>query len=150
MRGVGAQQEDAVVPGLVSEFAGIDREGGVAVGVPGPHPTQVAPVGGVADQRLIALAKLFLQAGDDRLAVGPVLLRLGFVAADDVTGAVNLDLFHEQLGLAAGTLDQERRERRLVVEHRPADHRAAAFARPQDVFEPALFEGPDGRRRDRA
>jgi hypothetical protein len=84
------------------------------------------------------------------VAVATIFLCLRLVVADDVAGAVHRDLFHEQLGFAASTLDQQRRERRGVFEHRPADHRAAALPCPQDVFEPALFEGPDGRRRDQA
>ena len=87
--GVGAEHEDAVVAGFFGELAGIDREGGAARPVRVAHPAQVAPIGGVADQRLVALAELLLQAFDDRLAVGAVLLRLGLVAADDVAGAVD-------------------------------------------------------------
>jgi hypothetical protein len=99
---VGAQHEDAVVPGFLGQLAGIDREGGSVRSIRVAHPAQVAPVGGVADQRLVAFPELLLQAFDDRLTVGTVLLHLGLVAADDVAGAVHLDLFHEQLGSRRG------------------------------------------------
>src|SRR5512144_3385306 len=87
---------------FLGQLAGIDLEGGSARSILVAHPAQVASVGGVADQRLVAFPELLLQAFDDRLAVGTVLLRLGLVAADDVTDAVHLDLFPPTAGFRRG------------------------------------------------
>jgi hypothetical protein len=87
---------------------------------------------------------LLLQAGDDRLAVDPVLLRLGLVAADDVAGTVHLDLFRKQLGFAPAALDQQRGKGGLVGEHDIADHSRAAFPSPENVFELSLLQGLEG------
>lgn len=57
--------------------------------------------------------------------VGAGLLRLNLAAAHDSAGAVDEHRLHEQLRLAASTLDQEQRERRRIVEHRGADPPAA-------------------------
>jgi hypothetical protein len=91
--GVGAQHEDTVVPGLLGQFSGVDLEGW-----PGPDlaalpafwgdATQIAAVGGVADQRLVAALQLLLETGDDGLPVGAVLLSLGLVAAHNVALAM--------------------------------------------------------------
>jgi hypothetical protein len=76
-------------------------------------PAQVAAVGGFGacsepDQRLAAALQLPLEAGEDRLPVGAVLLRLGLVAADDVAPARVAHLLGEELGLGAvGALDQQ-------------------------------------------
>ena len=143
---VGAQHEDAVVASLVGQLAGIDLEGAAIGG-----GAQVAAIGGVADQRLVAALELLVQRGDDRLPVGGVLGRLGLVAADDVAPPLDLDLLGEQLGLLAiGALDAERRERLLVGQHDGAHQRVGALARAEHVFQPALLRGGDGRRRDHA
>ena len=54
--GVGPQHEHAVEARLLGEFAGVDLERGLALG--GGGLAQVAAVGGVADERLIALLQL--------------------------------------------------------------------------------------------
>ena len=72
---------------------------------------QIAPVGGVADQRLVALFQLPVERRDDGGAVGGVLLCFRLVAADDVVLALDHDLLDEELGVAAGALDEQRRER---------------------------------------
>jgi len=125
--GIGAQHEDAVEAGLLGELAGIDLEGGAASGL-----AQVTPVGGVADQGLVAPLELLFKAGDDGLTVG--LVFLGLVAADDVARAAGLDLLDEELGFAAGAFDQQRGEARRIGEHVLADDGAAPLAGAEDVF----------------
>lgn len=80
---VGPHHGDTVVAGFLGKLADIDLEV-LAAGL------EVTPVGRVADQCLVALLELRLEAGDDRLAVGLVFLGLGVIAADDV--AVFTDL----------------------------------------------------------
>src|SRR4051794_18614697 len=84
---VGPQHEDAVIASLVGELAGIDLEGAAVGG-----GAQVAAIGGVADQRFVAALELLIEPGDDGLAIGSVLGRLGLVAADDVAPPLDLDL----------------------------------------------------------
>jgi len=62
---VGPEYGDAVEAGFVGELAGIDLEGLAGVGA-----AQVAPIGRVADERLVALLQLGLEPGNDRLPVG--------------------------------------------------------------------------------
>ena len=66
--GVGAQHEDAVELRLLLDLVGIDGEVVVA------DRLEEAAKAGVADQRLVALGELALQRGQDRGAVGGVLL----------------------------------------------------------------------------
>src|SRR5215470_6013836 len=58
-----------------STLSGIDRE------VIFADCLQVTAIAGVADQRLVALGELPLQRGEDRGAIGGILLRLLMVAA---------------------------------------------------------------------
>ncbi|WJI80944.1 MULTISPECIES: hypothetical protein [unclassified Mesorhizobium] len=74
---VGPHHGDTVVAGFLGKLADIDLEV-LAAGL------EVTAVGRVADQCLVALLELCPEAGDDRLAVGLVLLGLGVIAADDV------------------------------------------------------------------
>src|SRR5215208_6807161 len=107
--GIGAQHEDAIVARFVRQLAGINLERLLGGGA------QVAAVGGVADQRLVAPLQLLVEGGDDGLAVGGILGRLGFVAADDIAPPLGLDLLDEELGLrAAGTRDAQGRERPVI------------------------------------
>jgi hypothetical protein len=76
--GVGAQHEDAIELLLFLNLVGVDCEVLVA------DRLQIAAVAGIADQRLVALRKLTRERGEDRGAIGGVLLRLLMVAADDV------------------------------------------------------------------
>jgi len=64
---IGAQHEDAVKARLFCELAGVDLEGGLALGFLGL--AQIAAVGGIADQRLVAALQLLLQARYDGLAI---------------------------------------------------------------------------------
>ena len=107
--------------------------GSISNAAPSPVLPQIAPIRAVADQRLVADSETLLQAGDDRLAVGGVLLGLRLVAAHDVARAPDRHLLHEELGIPAAPLDQHRRERPLILQHHLADHRRAPFARAQDV-----------------
>ena len=84
------------------------------------------------------------------MPVGTVLVGLRFVAADDIAGATHHDLLDEELGLAAGALDQERCEGLLVLEHDRAHAPVAALAGAENVFQPPLLQRPDRRRRDHA
>lgn len=88
--------------------------------------------------------ELCLEAGDDRLAVGLVLLGLGVIAADNVAVFTDLDLFDPQLSFTALALENERNHRCRVIEHDVVDHAARAFAGPQNVFHAQLFERGDG------
>src|SRR5215470_13129645 len=56
--GVGAQHEDAIEARLLSQFAGVDLEGRAGLAIPAWCPAQVAAVGGIADQRLVAAREL--------------------------------------------------------------------------------------------
>src|SRR6516162_10080035 len=138
--GVGAQHEDAVEARLLGQFAGIDLEGRAGLAVPACCPAQVSPVGGVADERLVAARELFAEPGDDRLPLVAFALRLGLVAAQDVARRTDLDLLDEELGLAPRAVDEQRRQRLLVLEHKAADDDAAALAGAENVFQLAPFE----------
>src|SRR6516162_8999967 len=72
--GIDAQDEDAIEPRLLGKFAGIDLEGVLALRL--AALAKVAPVGGVADQRLLAGSQSVLQGSDDRLAIQPARLPL--------------------------------------------------------------------------
>jgi hypothetical protein len=48
----------------------------------------ITSVGGVADQRFVAILQLGVERGDDRLAVLVVFLSLRLVAANDVAKGV--------------------------------------------------------------
>jgi hypothetical protein len=91
--GVGAQHEQAVIARLLGNLADVDREGLLGSGA------EVSTVGGVADQRLVAPLQLLIERRNDGLAVGGVLLRLSFVAADDVAPPFSLNVLDEELGL---------------------------------------------------
>src|SRR3954466_8487810 len=104
--GIGAQHEQAIVAGLLGQLAGIDLKRPCVRG-----GAQVAPVGGVADQGLVAPLQLLIESGDDGLAVGGILGRLSFVATDNVAPPLSFDLLDEELGLrAAGARDAQGRE----------------------------------------
>jgi hypothetical protein len=65
--------------------------------------------------------------------------------------ALNGDLLDEELGLlATAALDTQRGERSHILEYHAADERVGALADAEDVFQPALLQGSDGRRRDHA
>jgi len=120
-------------------------------GAPIGGGAQIAAIGGVADERLVAALELLVQRGDDRLPVGSVLDRLGLVAADDVAPPLDLDLLGEQLGLLAiGALDTERRERLLVGQHDGAHQCVRALAGAEHVFQAAFLERGNRRHRDHA
>ena len=106
-------------------MAAIDREELVA------DRLQVAPKAGVADQRLVALGELALQRGDDRGAVGGILLRLLMVAADDVAPSRQ----HHGLGLVVdlftALLHRQRDERRRIVEHQLAQQLVGSSRTPR-------------------
>src|SRR5215210_9147543 len=97
--GIGAQDKEAVVARLFSDLADVNLEGLLR------GRAQIAPVGGCADQRLVAPLQLMIERCNDRGAVGGILLHLGLVAGCDVADARNLDLLHEELRLAPGALD---------------------------------------------
>src|SRR5215212_7561768 len=101
-----AQYEQAVIARFVRQLAGINLEGLLG------GRAEVAAVGGVADQRLVAPLQLLVEGGDDGLAVSGVLLGFGLVAADNVAPPLDLDLIDEELGLlTAGPRDAQGRER---------------------------------------
>ena len=83
----------------------------------GPDFAQIAPIGGIADQRLVALLQLRIERGDDRFTVLAVVLGFRFVAADDIANAFGLHLLDEQLRLSRLALDEEGHERIVVLEH---------------------------------
>ena len=142
--------EEAVVAGLVGELAGIDLKGRAGLAVGARRPAQVAAVGGIADQRLVAARELLGEPGDDGLPLVAVAFRFGLVAAQDVARRTDLDLLDEELGLAPRALDEQRRQRLLVLEHEAADDGAAALAGAENVFELALFQRRDGGSGDHA
>src|SRR6516225_5487390 len=102
------------------------------MGAPGPGLAQIAPIGGIADQRLVALLQLGVERDHDRLALLAVVLGLLLVAADDVTDALDLDLLDEELRLSRLALDDEGDERIVVLEHDLAHDRLGALARAQN------------------
>jgi hypothetical protein len=61
--GVGAQPKEAVVARLLGELAGIDLEGWAGLAGSGRRPAQIAAVGGIADQRLVAARQLLGEPG---------------------------------------------------------------------------------------
>jgi len=115
-----------------------------------PSAAQMAPVGGVADERLVALLQLAFEPLDDGLPVGAVLLGLGLVAADDVADALDDDLLGEELGFPVLAVHEQGREGFGVVEHHLAHALVGALAHAEDVFEAARFERGDGRPGDHA
>ena len=125
------KHEDAVEARLLGELAGVDLECG---GASGPGFAQIAAVGGIADQRLVALLQLRIERGDDRLAVLAVVLGLRLVAADDVARALDLHLLDEQLRLARLALDRgaARRDRRSRA-------RSSARARRERSRAPRMY-----------
>src|SRR4051812_40250163 len=72
--GIGAQDKEAVVARLFGDLADVNLEG-LFLG-----RAQIAAIGGVANERLVAALELLIERLDDRGAVGGVLLRLGLVA----------------------------------------------------------------------
>ena len=82
--GIGAQHEEAVVAGLVGELAGIDLKGRAGLAVRARCSTQVAAVGGIADQRLVTARELLGETRDDGLPFAAVAFGFGCVAAQDV------------------------------------------------------------------
>src|SRR4051795_9902227 len=93
--GIGAQHEQAIVACLLGQLARVDLEGLLG------GRAEVAAVGGVADQRLVAPLELLIEGLDNGAAVGGVLLGFGLVAAHDVAPALGLDFLDEELGLRA-------------------------------------------------
>src|SRR5580692_4378907 len=89
---IGAQHEDAIEARFVGELAGIDLEGSATRG-----GAQVAAIGRVADQRLVAALELLVERLDNSAPVGGILGRLGLVAADDVAASLDGDLLDEEL-----------------------------------------------------
>src|SRR5829696_7710723 len=96
---IGAQDKEAVIAGLLGDLADVDRESLLR------GRAQVAAIGRVADQRLVAPLELLIECRDDRGAVGGILLRLGLVAGCDVADTLDLDLLDKELRLASGALD---------------------------------------------
>src|SRR5829696_4923781 len=138
--GIGAQHEQAVIARLLGQLAGIDLERPRVRG-----GAQVAPVGGVADQRLVAPLQLLIERRNDRGLVGGVLLCLGFVATDQVAPPLSFDLLDEELRLLTPSAwDAQGRERLLVRKHHGAHQAVRTLARAQHVFEAALLQGGDG------
>ena len=146
--GVGAQDENAVELRLVSQLAGVDLEDLFALGL--LVFTQIPPVAGVANQSLIATLQLILQGGDNGFAVLPVFFRLGFVAADDVTLAIDLDLLDEELRLAFRRSIRSGVKGASVIEHDRSHQRVRALARAKDIIKLALFQPGNGLSRDHA
>src|SRR5215469_13549366 len=126
--GVRAQYKEAVVARLLGQLARIDLEGGAGLAARARRPAQIAPVGGIADQRLVATRELLGEPRDDRPPLIAFPFRFGLVAAEDVARRADLDLFDEELGLASHPLNEQWRQRRFVFEHEPADGGAAALA----------------------
>ena len=88
--GVGAQYEEAVVARLLGQLAGIDLEAGAGLAAGARRPAQIAPVGGIADQRLVAARELLGEPRDDRLPLIALAFRFGLVASEDVARAPTL------------------------------------------------------------
>src|SRR5215831_3382586 len=148
--GVRAQYEEAVVARLLGQLARIDLEGGAGLAARARRPAQIAPVGGIADQRLVATRELLGEPRDDRLPLIALAFRFGLVAAEDVARRADLDLFDEELGLAPHPLNEQWRQRRVVLEHKPADDGAAALASAENVLQLALLQRRNCGRRDHA
>src|SRR5215470_20112526 len=81
--GVGAQYEEAVVARLLGQLAGIDLDGGAGLAARARRPAQIAPVGGIADQRLVAAGELLGEPRDNRLPLVALAFGFGLVAAED-------------------------------------------------------------------
>src|SRR6202022_983676 len=103
--GVGAQDEDAIEARFLGKLAGVDLEDRLVLRLAGL--AQVAAVGRAAYESVVASLELGLKRGDDRRAVGAVLLGLRFVATDHVALTIDLHFLDEQLRLARAALDQE-------------------------------------------
>ena len=146
--GVGSQDENAVELRLVSQLAGVDLEDLFALGL--LVFTRIPPVAGIANQSLIATLQPILQGGDNGFAVLPVFFRLDFVAADDVTLAINLDVLDEELRLAFRPLDKKRCEGGAVIEHDRSHQRVRPLARAKDIIKLALSQPLNGLSRDHA
>jgi hypothetical protein len=110
--GVRAQYEEAVVTRLLGQLAGIDLEGGARLAARARRPAQIAPVGGIADQRLVDARELLGEPRDDCLLLIALPLRFGLIAAENVVRCADLDLLNEELGLAPLPLDDQWRQRR--------------------------------------
>jgi hypothetical protein len=91
--GVRAQYEEAVVARVLGQLPGIDLEGGAGFAARARRPAQIAPVGGIADQRLVTARELLGEPRDDRLPLITLPFRFGLVAAEDVARRADLDLF---------------------------------------------------------
>jgi hypothetical protein len=88
---------------------------------------QVTPKAGVADQRFVAFGELPLQRGEDRGAIGGILVGLLMVAADDVASSRQRYRLGLVVDLLAALTRHQRHERRRVVEYQLA-HQVAALA----------------------
>jgi hypothetical protein len=124
--GVGTQHEDAIEPLLFLDLVGIDREVLIA------DRLQVTPKAGVADQRLVAFGELPLQRGEDRGAIGGILLRLLIVATDNVAPPGQHHRLGLKVGLLAALAHRDRHERCRIVEHQFAYQLVAALAHQQN------------------
>ena len=87
---------------------------------------------------------LFGEAGEDGLPLGALAFGFGLVAAEDVARRPDPDLLDEELGLTPRALDEQRRQRRGVLEHEPADDSAAALAGAENVVELAFLQRRNG------
>src|SRR5215831_20530377 len=148
--GVGAQYEEAIVARLLGPLAGIDLDGAAGLAARARRPAQIAPVGGIADQRLVAAGELLGEPRDNRLPLVALAFGFGLVAAEDTTRRADLDHFDEELGLASHPLNEQWRQRRFVREHEPADDGAAALASVENVFQLALLQRRNCGGRDHA
>ena len=98
------------------------------------HPRQIAPIGGIADQRLVALLQLRIERGDDRFTVLAVVLGFRFVAADDIANAFGLHRLMNSCGFSRLALDEEGHERIVVLEHDLAHDGVFERSRCQRIY----------------
>ena len=91
-----AQYEEAVIARFLGQLAGIDFEGGAGLAACARRPAQITPVGGIADQRLVAARELLGEPRDDRLPLIALPFRSSkavhpeqFVSTDPAASRVN-------------------------------------------------------------
>ena len=111
---------------------------------------QIASIGGIADQRLLAAPQCILQSCDDRLTVAAILFGFRLIAADDVAPTLDRYLLDKELGLTSLSLDQQRYKRILILQHDSLGNRIGALACPEDILKSAFLQPSNGSGRDHA
>ena len=113
--GVGAQDEQPVELRIRLGLVVVDRE------VAGPDGLHEAPEAFVADQRLVAMGELAVEAGQNGCPSVGILPGLLLVAAEHIAPSLQRRLLNSELGLALLARNDERHRHPVILDHLVAD-----------------------------